>query len=308
MARPILIGIYKIVSPSKRVYIGQAFNIYKRWVTYRGNPDKYKQQTLLYHSMLKYGHKKHTFEIVEQCTKEELDKKEDYYIELFQCFNSKHGLNLKRGGAKGSLSDESKKKISESKKGDKNCWFGKKFSDEHRKKIGDANRGKKITGERLERLKASAKKRTIYHKHTQATKDKISFAFKGEKHPMWGKKASAETRKKQSEAKKGEKSHLWGKQFSEATRNKIRNYALNMSEEHKRKLSIAQTGKTGTLNGRSRKVVQISLDGVEIKVWDSMGDIMRSTGIKNKNVWGVCAGRQKTAGGFKWKYYNDTTT
>lgn len=104
-------GIYKIISPSKRIYVGQSVNIYKRWSLYRILDCK--KQTLLYNSLKKYGINKHKFEILEQCSPEELNQKEIYYIELYQCFNSKYGLNLREGGgSSGKMSNETKRKIS----------------------------------------------------------------------------------------------------------------------------------------------------------------------------------------------------
>ena len=42
------------------------------------------------------------------------------------------------------MSEEYKKKISESKKGEKNPNYGKHFSEEHKKKLSEANKGKNI--------------------------------------------------------------------------------------------------------------------------------------------------------------------
>jgi len=54
-----LIGIYKITSPSKKVYIGQSWNIKERFRKYN-----YKSnQQLLMRSFSKYGLENHVFEI-----------------------------------------------------------------------------------------------------------------------------------------------------------------------------------------------------------------------------------------------------
>ena len=55
-------GIYKITSPTDRVYIGLSKDINKRIETYR-NARCYTQ-TRLYRSIIKYGWDSHKFEII----------------------------------------------------------------------------------------------------------------------------------------------------------------------------------------------------------------------------------------------------
>lgn len=75
------IGIYKIISPSGKVYFGQSIQIEKRWKFYYGNNNK--NQPKLYNSFIKYGHENHKFEIVEECSIEELELKEGFYKQQF---------------------------------------------------------------------------------------------------------------------------------------------------------------------------------------------------------------------------------
>lgn len=111
-----MIGIYKITSPSKKIYIGQSIDIEKRWFFYKKL--HCKKQVKLYHSFLKYGVNKHKFEIVQLCEKEQLNELEKYYVDLFQTFNNKYGLNLQDGGgANASMSEETKIKIGLANKG-----------------------------------------------------------------------------------------------------------------------------------------------------------------------------------------------
>ena len=114
-------GIYKIASPSRKIYIGQSVNIKKRWNEYKRLDCK--KQSLLYHSLQKHGVDKHSFEILCQCRPEELNNLEIYYIELYQSFNSEYGLNLIEGGKgiRGYRHTEDSKKIMRDKKiGNKN--------------------------------------------------------------------------------------------------------------------------------------------------------------------------------------------
>ena len=64
-----MIGIYKITSPSNKVYIGQSVNIQKRFRDYKSLKRSIKQQPRLYNSFVKYGVNNHLFEILSECTK-----------------------------------------------------------------------------------------------------------------------------------------------------------------------------------------------------------------------------------------------
>jgi group I intron endonuclease len=160
-------GIYKVTSPSGKIYIGQSMNIQARF-------DKYKKfncknQIKLYRSLLKYGFVKHTFEIIHECEPEKLNEAEKHFVDLFQTFNSEHGLNLKDGGgSKGKHSEETKLKNSISNR-------GRIVSEETRNKLSKSLKGKKQSTEHSLNLS----KRRIGNKNclgrilSQATKDKI---------------------------------------------------------------------------------------------------------------------------------------
>jgi hypothetical protein len=87
-----MIGIYKITNPKGRVYIGQAVNIYKRKQSYEKL--KCKGQPRLYASLVKYGFSEHIFEVAEQCSIEELNKRERYWQDYYNVV-SESGLNCK---------------------------------------------------------------------------------------------------------------------------------------------------------------------------------------------------------------------
>lgn len=111
-----MIGIYKITSPSKKVYIGQSIDIEKRFNEYKRL--SCKGQIKLYSSLKKYGFEKHKFEILLECSSDELNEFERYYQDLY-CVTNRNGLNLKltkTNDRKCEHSDETKLKISISKK------------------------------------------------------------------------------------------------------------------------------------------------------------------------------------------------
>jgi len=117
-------GIYKITNPKGRIYIGQSIDIQKRKNRYKNN--SCKTQTRLCRSILKYGFDKHKFEIIDYCDPKDLNEREAYYIDLYQCFENENGLNLRAGGgSNGGHSEESKKKLSDKKKIPVLCFTSK---------------------------------------------------------------------------------------------------------------------------------------------------------------------------------------
>lgn len=141
-----MIGIYKITSPSGKIYVGQSVNIIYRFNTYKRL--HCKSQTKLYNSILKHGFDKHKFEIICECEISELNDKERYYQELYSCIG-KNGLNCnvtKSQDKKGYLSEETKDKVRQSLKGKKRCpSIGIK--------TGNSLRGRKIPEETLIKLR-----------------------------------------------------------------------------------------------------------------------------------------------------------
>jgi len=72
-----MVGIYKIISPTNKIYIGQSTNIENRWIKYKCLDCKV--QIKLYRSLIKHGYDNHTFEIIEECTEDLLNEREIYW-------------------------------------------------------------------------------------------------------------------------------------------------------------------------------------------------------------------------------------
>lgn len=64
-------------------------------------------------------------------------------------------------------------------------------------------------------------------------------------------------------------------------------------------------GKFGSENNSSKPIVQLTLGGQFIKKWDCMLDVERELGIRHGDISRCCNGIRKSAGGFKWMYYED---
>jgi group I intron endonuclease len=133
-----MIGIYKITSPTNRIYIGQSNNIELRFKFYKNL--RCKSQIRLYRSFLKHNVDQHKFEIIEECDIKELNNKERYWQDYYDVISNK-GMNCILTNAdnkSGKLSKFTKNKLSKSTK-------GVKKSPEHCKKLGLAKKGIKLS-------------------------------------------------------------------------------------------------------------------------------------------------------------------
>jgi hypothetical protein len=111
------IGIYKITSPSGKVYIGQSTDINRRKTYYYGL--HCKRQPKLYKSLVKYSFENHQFDIIEECNTNQLDEREIYWKQYYLDKLGWSGVLFCKiydvGG--GYLPDEVKQKISQSNMG-----------------------------------------------------------------------------------------------------------------------------------------------------------------------------------------------
>lgn len=153
-------GIYKITSPSGKIYIGETVNFKKRFDRYKSL--QCKNQIKLYNSFIKYGIDNHKFEILEECEINELKCRERYYQDIYNVL-SEIGMNLKLTSCSELKQVNRKESIEKAKEtklirkagiGENNGMYGKKHSDITKHKISKILKG----------------------------------MFKGDKNPMFGKK------------------------------------------------------------------------------------------------------------------------
>ena len=103
--------IYKYTFPNGKVYIGQTYKGSRRF----GRAASYKDM-LVRRAMDKYPDFEK--EIIEYCSKENVDERESFYISYFNSMNKEFGYNLSSGGSKNKVLAESvKKRLSEKHKG-----------------------------------------------------------------------------------------------------------------------------------------------------------------------------------------------
>lgn len=94
----VITGIYKITNQiTNQCYIGQAVDMDKRWKDHckAGLGIDTPVNNKLYKAMNEYGLQNFSFELLEECSKDQLDDKERYYIDLYDSYN--YGYNSTKG-------------------------------------------------------------------------------------------------------------------------------------------------------------------------------------------------------------------
>lgn len=203
--------------PNGKLYFGQTtVNVKRRWHQHVRFAMNSKDNYRFHSAIQKYGKENFLVEEImslsaptKELLKRKLDYVEIYFIKKYDSRNL--GYNMTNGGDwvnLGSLSEEHKRKISESHKGDKNPMFGKHLTEEHKRKISISNRGK--------------------HKVSEEQKKKLSEANSGERNhnfgkPSWNKgiPMSEEQKRKISQKLKGKPQPWNSRPRSEETKTKI---------------------------------------------------------------------------------------
>lgn len=293
-------GIYKLTSPSGKIYIGQSIRLPKRLSDYN-NLKKIKGQTALYEAVKKYGFSNFKVEIIfvvnemlpPEKIKEVLNVLEEVYIEHFNCM-SPNGYNLRSGGNSMLASEETKKRMSAAQIGKS---VGRKMTAENLRKMIERNTGSKRSEETKNKIRLSRKnivmkpewneKISNSKKGVKLSDEHRANISKGLKASGWkmsdehkailsklftGRKASEETKQKQRAAKVGKSlSEEHRKKIGEGNRGKtltdeqkarigLSNKGKVISDEHKKKLSIAHTGRI--ISVETREKISKSLTGM----------------------------------------------
>ena len=218
--------VYKITNKiNGKVYIGQTTSTFDN--RYKGDLYKYTHNIHLKRAIGKYGIDNFSIEKEFKLaySKEELDNLEKEYIIKFDCINN--GYNLREGGANGKFSEQSKMKMSLSRKGEKSCWYGKHHSEE--------------------------------------TKSLLSEMNTGENHPFYGKHHSDESREKIRLSTLGEKNHFYGKTHTEETKRLLseKHKGKTIPEETRKKMSLSSARKKSVLMFNEDKTIFKIYDSIQ---------------------------------------------
>lgn len=130
--------VYKLIFPNGKVYIGQTVQLLRDRV-YGHCYNAFNKKNKDFYSIKNNAVRKYmTFKVEVLYQGEDLDINEINYIKEYNSTNREYGYNLDSGGSLNKIvSEESKKKMSESAK-------GKIVSEETKRKMSEARKGKKL--------------------------------------------------------------------------------------------------------------------------------------------------------------------
>jgi group I intron endonuclease len=184
--------IYKITNKiNGKIYIGKTIKpIEKRWKCHRQQSKrKGKCQSHLYSAIRKYGENNFILSLVEECCSEYGNTREQYWIKFYNSTNPSIGYNLTIGGDGGIVSEECKKKISDTLKeyyknhtpfnpmkgisGESHPFYGKHHTNKAKEKLSVARKGKKY--EDVMSIETAIKSKK---KRSQRWKGKLNPSFK----------------------------------------------------------------------------------------------------------------------------------
>lgn len=231
-------------------------------------------------SIKKHGLDKFKKYILEYCSEDDVNMKEQYYISKYDTFIGE-GYNMDDGGKCNNgywknLSEEKKKEIhsrrllNRPKDFKERCKKAAELRDSTI--ISNKLKGRVYSKETLKKMSESAKKRGVPLPQLEKAWD-----------AKRGSKLTDEQKSNISKGNKG-KSKIRTKEHNE----KIRQAALSRTEEQKSKLR--------------KPVIQLDKEGNVIKKWKGVSFAGKALNIDYSCISNVCNGKGKTSGGFKWEW------
>ena len=262
-------------------YIGQTKrNVKTRWTEHINK--KSRCWWYLGRAIQKHGVKNFKFSILVYCLNIDMNYYEHKYIEEYKSFGE-GGYNLTSGGDFDCIqSEESRKKNSDSKLGEKNPMFGKTHDENARNRIGAAQLG--INNSHARKV-IQMDLKGVFIKQFDSIADakrmlnipsaKIFSCCQNPKTPTGRLKTSC--------------GFTW-KYVDIIERN---------NQKYKNK---------STVKFIKRKVIQMDLNGTFIQQFDSIADARRSINKLDADISRCCVGQRNTSAGFKWRYADQICT
>ena len=140
--------IYKITTPTGKLYVGKSYKIKNRIADYRCR--KNTSTGMLMRSIRKYGWESHKLEIIEEVENDRLSEREIFWIKELNTYHyeNENGLNMTRGG-EGQKTTwmhnmERRKEQSRRFSGNGNPFYGKSHSEENKCKSSIRERKRAI--------------------------------------------------------------------------------------------------------------------------------------------------------------------
>jgi len=193
-----------------KVYIGKTERTFDKRLI-----EHYKADSYIGNALRKYGSDNFEQILIENISDNILSDEEIRYIKEYDCVSPK-GYNLTYGGDGMIPSDETRKKLSDAKKGQIPWMKGKHHTDETKQKLSDSLMGRE----------SPRKGATLSDETKQKISDSLTGLMIGELNPFFGKTHSEESNQKNREAHLGLPSAFKGKHHTDEAKQIL-------SEKHK---------------------------------------------------------------------------
>lgn len=270
-------SIYRITSPSNRVYIGITCNFNQRFSVYKSNVAS--KQTLIYNSIKKYGFESHQVEVIDSFrgNLSYAQGKEMFWVRSYMSnknrYPEQNGLNLTDGGDGTRGYKQSQEKIEKQRQ----KMLGRKQDPEVVRKRAEKQRGRKMNFTHMtEEFKKKLSEANKLYRHTEEAKKKIGEASKGNKHRL-GSKMTPEQIEHRSSLLRGQK---------------------KSPENLKKHIEMV-------IRIFAKPIFQYDLNGNFIKEYPMITTAAKEIGIPKLGIHRNLSGQCKQSRGFIFKYKNN---
>lgn len=290
-----MVGIYKITNKiNNKSYIGQSIDIERRWKSHKTepfNPNSTQYNTIFYKAIRKYGIKNFIFEILEECPQEQLNEREQYWIEYYATYTQQtnaNGYNMTIGGQAPSFLYNTEDIL--------NLWNeGKTISDIARV----LNCNVATIASRLEMNNISKKDR-LYRANAYKAVPVEQYTLNGDfvaEYPS----ISAAVRSLNEDAN-GDTSNIC--YTCEHKLTSAYHFIWKYKTDDIPIEKLVNQVKAKVHHGQ-QKVSQYDKDGNFIKTFNTIKEAAQAVGLKSISaITNACTGLSKTSKGFIWKYAN----
>lgn len=261
-------GIYKITNKiNSKCYIGQSTNLWKRIrdghiskLRLNNHDNKHFQN-----SWNKYGEENFIFEIIEECALNELQQREQHWINYYNSANIDNGYNINPIAGNGCFikhTEEWCKNHSKIISGENNPMYNKAHSEESKRII--ALNTMKSTFQ----IDTTGKLLNIFESSIEASNN-TGLCSENIRQARCGKNATCG-------------GYIWLDEYSYYNENREKIIQDRILKMNKNKQSI----------------IQLTLDNKYINTYSSIRQAQRETNVFN--ISSVISGKLKSAGGYKW--------
>ena len=293
-----------------KIYIGITGDVPEnRWA----NGLRYQANAHFTNAINKYGWDGFEHDILyTDLSLQEASKIEVELIAKYQSSDREFGYNIALGGiGSASISDETRKKMSESHLGERNHNFGKPKSDEVKKKLSASNK----------KFRKEHPPQSGWH-HSEESRLKMSQKLKGRKSPLEGKHHKPDTVNKIREANSRpvfciETNEIYPNAREAADAKGTQYSSISQVCNGHRKLAGGYSWRFATAEDQIKNTPKVDNDPknpsyfkavqcVETgEVFSSLAEAARSINRGKSTVCAACKNSLKTAGGYHWQYMGE---